>query len=51
MATTDAAANKQLFDLISQYLGSMDLGGLFSIGADGLPGGWLRRPQRGMLLW
>lgn len=41
MATTDAAANKQLFDLISQYLGSMDLGGLFSIGADGLPGGWL----------
>lgn len=36
-----SSANRALFDAIAAYLGDMDLGGLFSIGADGTPGGWL----------
>lgn len=37
----DPVTNKVLFDAISAYLGSMDLGGLFTVGPDGKPAGWL----------
>ena len=45
VTTTEQAeineANKKLFSQIATYLGQMDLGGLFTLGSDGTPGGWL----------
>jgi len=35
------ATNREIFDQVSAYLQAMDLGGLFSIGGDNAPGGWL----------
>lgn len=39
MATNDP--NVELFQQIASYLNDMGLGGLFNVGSDGTPGGWL----------
>lgn len=41
MANGDNPVNQELFATIRSYLDAMDLGGLFTTGADGSPGGWL----------